>query len=55
MQASCLDGEAQSQAHLSQPHRRARVRREAHKAALGHARGGEQGRCCFCRRLPATV
>jgi hypothetical protein len=55
MQASRLDGEAQSQARLSQPQRRARVRRKAHEAALGHAGGGEQGRCCFCRRRPATM
>jgi len=55
MQASRLDGEAQSQASLSQPQRRARVRREAQEAALGHACVGEQGRCCFCRRRPATV
>jgi hypothetical protein len=54
MQASRLDGEAKSQQCLSQPQRRARVRREAHEAALGHAGGGEQGRC-FCRRRPATV
>jgi hypothetical protein len=45
MQASSLDGEAQSQARLSQHQRRARVRREAQEAALGHAGGGEQGRC----------
>ena len=40
---------------LSQPQRRARVRREAQEAAIGHAGVGEQGRCCFCRRRPATV
>jgi hypothetical protein len=54
MQVSRLDGEAQNQACLSQHQRRARVRREAQEAALGHAGGGEQGRC-FCRRRPATV
>ena len=50
-----LDGEAQSQARLSQHQRRARVRRAAQEAALGHAGGGEPGRCCFCLQQPATV
>ena len=54
MQAARLDGEAQSQARLSQPQQRARVRREAQEAALGHAGGKGQGRC-FCRRGPAAV
>ena len=49
-----LDGEAQSQARLSQHPRRARVRREAQEAALSHAGGSGQGRC-FCRRGPAAV